>query len=150
MRNYYIYLLKEDVAYEYFGKEILIFNLFLEKLQEQSPAHLQILLNQIRYITNPISVIEINRYIEKNLPVEAVYKQNTTEFLYHAANTSKNYSYAKLEIFNRYLKLSSEGSYDAETHFFEVLRKYNSCFLAMDFENRHFGWLNPIKQERYI
>lgn len=149
MRNYYIYLLKEDVAYEYFGKEILIFNLFLEKLQEQSATRLQILLNQINYITNPISVIEINRYIEKNIPVEAEYNQNTTRFLYKA-NTSKSYSYAELEIFDRYIKLSSEGSYDAETHFFEVLRKYNSCFLAMDFENRHFGWLNPIKQERYI
>jgi len=149
MRNYYIYLLKEDVAYEYFGKEILIFNLFLEKLREQSSTRLQLLINQINYITNPISVIDINRFIEKSLPIETVYKEKITQFIYKS-NTSKTYSFAKLEIHDRFIKLSSEGSYDAETHFFEVLRKYNTCFLAMDFENRHFGWLNPIKQERYI
>lgn len=149
MRNYYIYLLKEDVAYEYFGKEILIYNLFLEKLREHRSDYLLLLMSQIYYITNSISIIEINRFIEKNLPVETVQRQETTQFFYRPY-TSKNYSFAKLEIFDRYLKLSSEGSYEAETHFFEVLRKYNSCFLAMDFENRHFGWLNPIKQERYI
>lgn len=149
MRNYYIYLLKEDVAYEYFGKEILIFQLFLEKLREHNETRLQLLLSQINYITKPISVIEINRFIAKSLPVETVYKEQTTQFRYKP-QTSKNYSFAKLEIFDRYIHLSSEGSYDAETHLFEVLRKYNSCFLAMDFNNSHFGWLNPIKQERYI
>lgn len=149
MRNYFIYLLKEDVAYEYFGKEILIFNLFLEKLQEHNPVRLQMLMNQIQYITNPISVIDINRFIERNLSVETVHHQQTTQFIYKP-NTCKNYSFAKLEIYDRFMKLSSEGSYDAETHIFEVLRKYNPCFLAMDFDNRHFGWLNPIKQERYI
>lgn len=149
MRNYYIYLLRDDVAYEYFGKEILIYNLFLEKLQEQNDERLHLLTNQINYITNPISVIDINRFIEKNLSVETVYEQNKMQFLYQP-HTSKSYSFAKLEIFDRYIKLSSEGSFDAETHFFEVLRKYNTCFLAMDFENRHYGWLKPIKQERYI
>jgi len=149
MRNYYIYLLKEDVAYEYFGKEFLIYNLFLEKLREHRAAHLQLLMSQIKYITNSISVIEINRFIEKNLPVEIVQRHDTTEFRYRPS-TSMNYSFATLEVFDLYLKLSSEGSYEAETHFFEILRKYNSCFLAMDFENGDFGWLNPIKQERYI
>ncbi|HHY73374.1 MAG TPA: sporulation inhibitor of replication protein SirA [Bacillus bacterium] len=149
MRNYLIYLLKEDVAYEYFGKEILIFNLFHEKLQEHNPARLQLLINQIHYITKPISVIEINRFIEKNLAVETVYKGETTQFIYKPT-TCKNYSFARLEIYDRFIKLSSQGSYDAETHFFEVLRKYHTCFLAMDFANSHFGWLNPIKQERYM
>ncbi|NSL51093.1 sporulation inhibitor of replication protein SirA [Calidifontibacillus erzurumensis] len=149
MRNYFIYLLKDDVAYEYFGKEFLIFNLFLEQIQEQNPARSELLSKQIDYITNPISVIEINRYIEKNMQIQATYKEKGTEFIYKP-QASKSFSLAKLEVYDRYMRIMSEGSYDAETHFFEVLRKYNPCFLAMDFDNKHFGWLNPIKQERYI
>lgn len=149
MRHYHIYLLKEDVAFDYFGKEFLIFNLFLEKLKETNVDRIELLEKQIEYITKPLSVIEINHYIEKALLVEAQFKVKTTQFIYNC-NRSRVQSFAKLEISDRYMKLSSEGSYDAETACFETLRKYHPCFFAMDFENKHFGWLNPIKQKRYV
>ncbi|WP_017753851.1 sporulation inhibitor of replication protein SirA [Calidifontibacillus oryziterrae] len=147
MRNYQIYLLREDVAYDYFGKERLIYNLFVEKLHAKSREQLNLIEKQINYITKPLSVIEINRFIEKNFK-EISYEHNL-QFLYKV-ETNKVYSTARLGLKNRYILLEADGTFDAETTFFEVLRKYNSCFLAMDFENNHFGWLNPIKQKRYV
>ncbi|UTW70984.1 sporulation inhibitor of replication protein SirA [Anaerobacillus sp. HL2] len=43
------------------------------------------------------------------------------------------------------LTISTTGTYQAETIFFEILRQINPCFFAVDFENRNYGWLNPVK-----
>lgn len=149
MRNYYIYLLKEDVAYDYFWKERLIYDLFVEKLQANEPEYSQLLEKQINYITSSISVIDISRFIDKNLKVDTNYNEETLQFIY-TVHSKTLHSSAKLEINSRYIKLTAEGSYDAEATFFEAIRKYNSCFFAMDFENYDFGWLKPIKQKRYV
>ncbi|WP_102346847.1 sporulation inhibitor of replication protein SirA [Bacillus sp. Marseille-P3661] len=149
MRSYHIHLLTEEVAYDYFGKELLIFNLFLENRQTANECLIPILTNQINYITNPISIIEINRFIEKSLNIKPLYEQDKIQFTYKI-RTKRSQSMAKLEVYDQYLLLSSEGSYEAETAFFETLRKYSPYFLAMDFEHGRFGWLNPIKQRQYV
>jgi hypothetical protein len=59
-------------------------------------------------------------------------------------------SFAELEIKTGYLIIKANGQYDAETVFFEVLRKTESTFIAVDLKNRHCGWLKPIKERKFI
>ena len=44
--------------------------------------------------------------------------------------------------------MNTSGNVSMETTFFEVLRKCELTFLAMDYENTKYGWLNPLKQVR--
>jgi hypothetical protein len=57
---------------------------------------------------------------------------------------------AKLEIFQEMITVEASGSYEAETAFFEVLRKCEASFLAIDLEHQRCGWLKPIKERKYV
>ena len=48
------------------------------------------------------------------------------------------------------LIVKAEGNYEAETAFFECIRKCGASFLAIDFEHEQFGWLKPIKERKFV
>ncbi|MCH1625637.1 sporulation inhibitor of replication protein SirA [Ferdinandcohnia quinoae] len=146
MRDYFIYLIEDEFASHYFGRESFIYHLFLEHKKTSSKKK-DILEKQIEYITKPIPSIHIHQAIKSNLKSFSSYSatRNTHELDFVHLN-----SYAALHIYDCFLHVTSRGSFEAETAFFEILRKYNRCFLAMDFKTDRYGWLNPIKQRKLI
>jgi hypothetical protein len=59
-------------------------------------------------------------------------------------------STAKLQVQENRVLVEAVGNYEAETVFFEVLRKCESSFLAVDLEHQRFGWLKPIKERKFV
>ncbi|MCT8139909.1 sporulation inhibitor of replication protein SirA [Anaerobacillus sp. CMMVII] len=146
MRHYYIYLLKPEIAMNYFGKEWLIFQLFVEGETEKQELR-AIVQKQIEYISGTIPTLQIKKGLEKALRTRNdFYVISDHYYLDNKALDSK----AVLKDHGSMLTISASGSYQAETIFFEVLRQINPAFFAMDFENRNYGWLNPVKQVNYI
>lgn len=146
MRHYYVYLLKPEIATSYFGKEWLIFQLFVEG--ETAKKELRsIVQKQIDYITTTIPTLQIKKNLEQVLKKrQDFYVLQDHYYLDIKALESK----AVLKDNGTMITISASGSYQAETIFFEVLRQINPAFFAMDFEKRNYGWLNPVKQVNYI
>jgi hypothetical protein len=145
MRNYQIYLIEEEFAYHYFGKERLIFNLFLEYIQSSGKIK-SILQKQIKYITKNIPSVRLQLALENSLKSSGeFFFKNGVYYL-----NKHHVSCASLKIQNQYILLEAEGNYEAETAFFECIRKCESSFLALDFINQHYGWLKPPIREKKL
>ncbi|MGO4887653.1 sporulation inhibitor of replication protein SirA [Anaerobacillus sp. MEB173] len=144
MRKYQIFLMEKEIAHHYFGKESKLFHLFLES-QTVSGEQLALVKKQIDYIIRPIPTILVHQVVDETLRYSTHYS-----FYLHSHYIDKKQSKAKLTVFDTNVVLTAEGTYEAETMFFESLRKIDPRFLAMDFENFKFGWLNPIKQAELI
>lgn len=146
MRKYQLYLIEDEFAAHYFGRERMFFQLFKE--HEWSTGNLkQITKMQIDYITKSLQTIKIHQLIQKQLGKVKGYQM--FQGAYSIEGNGK-ISRAKLEIEENKIKLEAIGSYEAETAFFEVLRKCESSFLAIDLEHERYGWLKPIKERKFV
>ncbi len=142
MRRYVVYLLQDDVAKNYFGKEKMLYQLFYEAENKISPYH-SVVKKQIQYITRKIPVKKLHQAFMSEL------KDALTSFeaeKIYEVQLKESASRAILLVNPNYLSIYSYGSIDAETAFFEVLRKLETCFLAVDFKNYNYGWLTPRKR----
>ncbi|WP_409305545.1 sporulation inhibitor of replication protein SirA [Peribacillus sp. SCS-155] len=146
MRSYHIYLIEEEFAQHYFGREKIFLNLFMEYTRS-SGGQRRILQKQIDYITRPIPVLKIQQSINDYL----FYKEDVSykDGVYYIQKNSGN-SRAALQINKEHLILQAEGEYDAETAFFESIRKCETSFLAFDIKNQRCGWLKPIKERKFV
>ncbi|MGJ7912601.1 sporulation inhibitor of replication protein SirA [Neobacillus sp. LXY-1] len=146
MRKYQLYLIEDEFATHYFGRERIFFQLFQES--QLASGDLQFIIKkQIAYITKRIEVLKIHQLIQKQLGRLKGYKAD------HGAYTlelSGKISMARVQVYQDYILMEAHGSYEAETAFFEVLRKCESSFLAIDLEHERFGWLKPIKERKFV
>ncbi|TKH02690.1 sporulation inhibitor of replication protein SirA [Peribacillus simplex] len=146
MRTYQIYLIEDEFAHHYYGREKLFFNLFLEYIQAKGRLK-SILQKQIEYVTKTVPIIQLQLAIEQRLQKKMNYwTQNGKYYLEKTNGSSK----AVLIIHNDSITLKAEGDYEAETAFFESIRKYEASFLAIDFEHEKYGWLKPIKERKFV
>ncbi len=146
MRKYNIYLIEEEFANHYFGREKMFFSLFSE--YNTSIGYLRdILTKQINYITNPIPVLKINQFVISELNLKSSIGMDNESYTIQALNKK---SKATLYVTEEYLTLVGIGEYEAEMNFFELLRKWDSRFLAVDTKEIRFGWLTPIKQRNFV
>lgn len=145
MRTYHLYLIEDEFASHYFGREKMFFDLFAE-YNESFGELKNILRKQINFITKPLSTLRLQQYIIQQLGKNQDFEFN--KGVYYIQNSKL--SSAKLEIFDKYIKIHAFGNYDAETIFFEVLRKNESSFLAIDLLHQRYGWLRPIKERKLI
>ncbi|MCA1320820.1 sporulation inhibitor of replication protein SirA [Bacillus tianshenii] len=143
MRHYMIYLIEEEVAKHYAGNELKLFQLFLQYEKEDQLQ--DVVKQQVDYITIPIPTFPLQQALETSMKHIEGYQAQSYQH-----KIEKKDSMAKLSIFEKYLKLSSSGSYEAEAIFFEVIRKLAPFFLAIDTNSGRFGWLQPIKQRKYV
>jgi len=146
VRKYQLYLIEDEFAAHYFGRERLFFQLFQEHRTADGELKF-ITQKQISYITKQVEVLKIHQLIQKQLGKIRGFKAD------HGAYTiflSGKLSTARLEVFQDLLTVEAEGSYEAETAFFEVLRKCESSFLALDLDHERYGWLKPIKERKFI
>ncbi|MDP4086453.1 MAG: sporulation inhibitor of replication protein SirA [Bacillota bacterium] len=146
MRMYQLYLIEDEFAAHYFGRERMFFELFLE--HKWSTGRLKHITEmQIDYITKPLQTIKIHQLIQKQL---GNIKGFQVESGAYTIEFNGKLSKAKLEIGDKRITVEASGSYEAETAFFEVLRKCESSFLAIDLEHERFGWLKPMKERKFV
>lgn len=146
VRNYQLYLIEDEFAAHYFGRERMFLQLFQER--ERAKGELEFIINkQISYITKSVEVLKIHQLIQKQLGKIKGYK---AEHGAYSIELSGKLSTAHLEVFQDLITVKAQGSFEAETAFFEVLRKCESSFLAVDLEHQQVGWLRPIKERKYI
>ncbi len=146
MRSYQVYLIEDEFASHYYGREQMFYQLFLDK--ERSQGELKsIIERQIQYITKPIPSLRVHKNINKKLS-----KNKDFRFENGAYYIERNglFSSARLEICERFARVDSKGSFDSETIFFEALRQSEPSFLAIDLKHDRYGWLNPIKERKFV
>ncbi|WP_413381358.1 sporulation inhibitor of replication protein SirA [Alkalihalobacillus sp. 1P02AB] len=146
MRHYQIYLLQEKVASHFFGQEPKLFQLFSDR-KNASIADRFIFDKQIEFISKPLPTLLLQQKVKLSLKGYSSYSELN---LKHQIKIHKPNSFAELLIHGHYLSLMAEGGPEAETIFFEILRKVDPCFFAVDVEHDHYGWLNPIRQVKYF
>jgi hypothetical protein len=146
VRKYQLYLIEDEFATHYFGRERLFFQLFKE--HQKANGELKFITQkQISYITKKVEVLKIHQLIQKQLGKIKGFKAENGAY---SIELSGKLSTAKLEVFQDLITIDAQGSYEAETAFFEVLRKCESSFLALDLEHQRYGWLKPIKERKFI
>lgn len=146
VRKYQLYLIEDEFATHYFGRERLFFQLFKE--HQKANGELKFITQrQISYITKKVEVLKIHQLIQKQLGKIKGFK---AEHGAYSIELSGKLSSAKVEVFQDLITIDAQGSYEAETAFFEVLRKCESSFLALDLEHQRYGWLKPIKERKFI
>ncbi|WP_066065290.1 sporulation inhibitor of replication protein SirA [Neobacillus soli] len=146
MRKYQLYLIEDEFAAHYFGRERLFYQLFQE--HQLANGELKFITQkQIYYITKRVEVLKIHQLIQKQLgKIKGFRAEQGT----YSIELSGKLSTAKLEVFQELITVDAEGSYEAETAFFEVLRKCESSFLALDLDHQRYGWLKPIKERKFV
>jgi hypothetical protein len=147
MRSYQLYLIKDEIAGHYFGKERLFYHLF--KDYSKATGEMQTIISrQINYLTQPLPVLRLHQCIFQQL---SKYKGFQVERGVYYLSENKTQSTAVLKVLNeRTLLVEGTGSLEAETMFFEVLRKCESSFLAVDLQSNLCGWLKPIKERKFV
>ena len=146
MRICDIYFIKPEVARHYFGQEVKIFNLFQE-LKTSSNFMKPIIEKQVKYITKPIPAMKIQRLVSQSLQNVPNYQVDNFK---HYLELDNGKSKAQLTISLGQITILSEGTTEAETVFFEVIRQFAANFIAIDLDSERFGWLNPIKEVKFI
>lgn len=143
---YQLYLIEDEFANHYFGRERMFFGLFLEE-KHSFGEFKKIIQKQIQYITKPIPALRLHQMICHQL---SKLKGFTTEKGTYKVEMQGKMSNAYLTIKDGFVLVEADGSYEAEAIFFEVLRKCEPSFLAIDIENHRFGWLKPIKERKFV
>jgi hypothetical protein len=146
VRVYQLYLIEDEFAIHYFGRERMFFELFLGSKYSFGELG-TIIKKQIQYITKPIPSLRIHQKIHQQLAKMKGYSADNGSYMVELTGKRSN---ARLIIEDGYVTVEAEGSYEAEAIFFEVLRKCEPSFLAIDFEHHRYGWLKPIKERKFV
>ncbi len=146
MRRYQLYLIKEKIAIHYNGRERLFYNLFSDHTKADDGQLKEILQKQVDFITLPISKWMIENQLYSALQRKKSFQYKDGVFYIENGNLSS----ASLMIKEDHLYIEANGYYDAESIYFEIIRKHQPSFLAIDIENGRFGWLKPIKERNFV
>ncbi|MCD8510147.1 MAG: sporulation inhibitor of replication protein SirA [Bacillus sp. (in: Bacteria)] len=141
MREYDIYIIRKDIANDYYGLEGKLFHLFEENRFAKGELK-QVTTDQINYIIEPINLSILQEVLVDNLSEIDGYDYEDNK---HFIRMKERDSQAGLYLDENHLTLFSEGTFDAEACFFEVLRSFHSYFIAMEFDQKRYGWLKPVK-----
>ncbi|AUO10825.1 MAG: sporulation inhibitor of replication protein SirA [Priestia megaterium] len=146
MRTYEVYLMEEEVASSYFRREKLIYQLLIEYRMKRhlNETHLQ---KQVHYITRQLPISFIQREL---LQAFSHYPHFFTHQETFVLEYPHKKSRASIKLTNRCITIEGDGNVDAETAFFEVLRKLDPCFLAVNYGTDEYGWLRPVKTRKFV
>jgi hypothetical protein len=146
VRVYQLYLIEDEFANHYFGRERMFFKLFLESKTSLGELN-QVINKQINYITKPCPALRIHQMIHQQLSKMKGFTYENGTYKVELIGKTSN---AKLKIEDSYVLVEADGSYEAEAIFFEVLRKCEPSFLAIDLEHERYGWLKPIRERKFV
>ncbi|WP_374723236.1 sporulation inhibitor of replication protein SirA [Peribacillus tepidiphilus] len=146
MRNYQIYLIHDEFARHYMGREKMFFGLFMD-YKHSSGELTEIIERQIDYVTKPIPVLSLRHRLEQEFMKNKHFHLDNG--VYYVQKIKGN-GRARIDIQPKSISLTIEGQYDAEAIFFECFRKCESFLLAIDLEHGRYGWLKPIKERKFV
>ena len=146
MRSYQLYLIEDEFASHYFGRERMFYQLFWEYSQANGELS-SIISKQVDFVTKPIPVLRIHQLLHQQLSKVKGFRLDNGIYIFENKSTP---SFSTLKVNEGYLELNSQGHVDAETVFFEILRKCETSFLAIDLDSNKYGWLKPIKERKYV
>lgn len=144
LRSYDIYLIEDEFADFFYGRESKFMELFTANPDENEELY-SIIQKQIYYITKPLPHLDLHQHISASRNSQYYIKGN----VYISQHPDGNEG-AELKIEKRNLKLKSWGGFTCESIFFEVLRKFDGRFLAIDVENNKYGWVKPMKERKIL
>ncbi|WP_273850467.1 sporulation inhibitor of replication protein SirA [Guptibacillus spartinae] len=147
MRHYEMYSVKQQISAHYAGKEHLLFQLFLERKRAVQTEEKDLLGKQVAFITDPVAEEELNTYLANELGGFRTYEYKNAG---HRLSIKQSKSDASLFVRSEKMNIYASGGTEAETVFFEVIRKLTPSFFAIDFQSGRYGWLNPIKQQKLV
>ncbi|WP_371017410.1 sporulation inhibitor of replication protein SirA [Pseudalkalibacillus sp. JSM 102089] len=147
MRHYEMYFVKQHIAEQYAGKEHLLYQLFLERKRAIQADQKELLEKQVAFITEPVEEEELNTCLVNELGGFRTYEFKNEG---HRLCIKQSKSDASLFVRSEKINIYASGSNEAETVFFEVIRKLTPSFFAIDFQSGRYGWLNPIKQQKLV
>ncbi|WPF77300.1 sporulation inhibitor of replication protein SirA [Bacillus velezensis] len=146
-RHYYMHLIKDEFANHYFGRETAMFELFRDyHWTDLTPQEYQMTEKQVQYITQPIPVIHMHQRLQLHLNRMSYSRLDSIYRLTLPGEKGR----ATFMMKDSLIEIAASGDYEAETIFFEILRKISPCFLAMDFKTRRYGWLNPVRERNFV
>lgn len=144
MRKYYIYLIEDEVADYFYGRENKFYELFAADRYVLGELK-KIVQKQIDFITLPLPHLELHRHLSHFAEQKDLYIKGKVY-----CTGSGEAEGAEISIGERSLHLNAWGSFESESLFFEMLRKFEGRFLAVDIDNSRYGWIKPIKQRNYV
>ncbi|MDQ0178517.1 sporulation inhibitor of replication protein SirA [Bacillus chungangensis] len=146
MRSYQIYLIEDEFADYFYGKEKMFYHLFSE--YEYAPDGLRdIIRKQVLYVTKPLPSLYIHQILFQNLRKNKDFHCKGNTYFLESASCSNG---VKLTLKGEYLELIAWGNFDAESIFFKALRHVEGKLLAVDLEHGRYGWLKPKKIRNYV
>ena len=110
MKTYELYLIQEDIAKAYFGREYL-FLIYLLDFQNLGPFRRKVLYKQMMYITMPLQVMKIHHKLEQALRVLVNDRTHHTHTLYTGAE------YGEIMVKPHYIRMNTSGNISMETTF---------------------------------
>ncbi|TYR81138.1 sporulation inhibitor of replication protein SirA [Priestia megaterium] len=146
MRTYEVYLMEEEVAYAYFQKQMLLYQLFVEYKMKRGLKN-QYVKKQVDYVTRPLDISYIQSELLQSF---SRYPHFFIHNDYFVLEYPHKKSRASMKISSQCITIEGDGNVDAETAFFEVLRKLDSYFLAINYGTEEYGWLRPIKTRKFV
>ncbi|HET6872204.1 MAG TPA: sporulation inhibitor of replication protein SirA [Sporolactobacillaceae bacterium] len=144
MRRYDLYIIDDEVARDFFGKEPKLNQLFHAAFYEKQPEHRLQLERQVNYITKTIPMFRLKTLLQRTLKDVTDYtvEANDWELTLRSKDCKR---VMRLQLDQKKCVLWSSGDLLTETLIFDRLREIDPYFLAVDRANERCGWLQPIK-----
>jgi hypothetical protein len=146
VRSYQLYLIEEEFARHFYGRERVFYQLFKDYKAARGDMR-KIISKQVDFVTKPIPVLRIHQLLHQQLSRMSGFRAEQGIY-YLEKNNPK--SIASIKVNERSLTVESAGDLETETIFFEVLRKNETSFLAVDVSSSRYGWLKPIKERKFV
>lgn len=145
MRTYFIYLIKDEFADYFYGRESRFYQLFSGSHSSDGELK-EIIQRQINYITEPLPYLDLHKLFSRFVQNHHIYIKGKV----YCTGKAKESDGAELAIEEEWLQLNAWGGFESETIFFEILRKFEGHFFAVDIHNERYGWIKPVKERKYI
>lgn len=145
MKTYHFYVIRDEIVQSYFGKEHLMFDLFIRFVQARSLSMQKVLYKQIQYITKPLPQLELQRYLEQTLTPQLLYIKKGNM---HAIYTTDGQLCGKLVMKQQLAQLHLMENRELEQLFFGILKQLNTPIFALEDKQEQYGWIYSVKQER--
>ena len=137
MKEYSIYLIKEEFAKHYYYKSDILYRFLREYHIKQSRKDL---VTQFNFITESFP---------KDSLLSQLLRQSKNTF-----NKKRNggiielgnkHSFISLHIDEKQIKFRCETLQDAESLLFPVLRRFHPFIFIIDNQYENFGWISPVR-----
>ncbi|WP_197284412.1 sporulation inhibitor of replication protein SirA [Bacillus sp. JCM 19041] len=142
MRHYELYLLNNEVASSYSGKEAKLFQLFAERAQA-SEFERSLYDKQVKYITNPLPQTKLYQALFNRYGFE----KSDSYLIFSSFNSTNR---CKVMIEERKICLEALGDLSAETLVFDLFKPVDPHLFAVNVKDGRFGWLQPHERQSVL